>query len=399
MKQRLAMLVMLLTLLILITGCWNRRELNDLAIAVAMGIDKSGDEYLVSYQVVDPGEIAAKTGGAGRSPVTLYQEKSDTVFEAVRKITTQSPRKIYSAHLRMLVIGEELAKDGLGNVLDFLSRDHELRTDFYIVVAKGTKAESVLKILTSLEDIPANQMFSSLETSEKAWSTTMKITLDELITNLVSESNHPTITGIRIKGSQEYGETKKNVEEIDSPGRLQYAQIASFKKDKLIGWLNEDESQGFNYTQGQVISTIEDVTCPKGGKLGVELIRTQEKIKGKVEKGKPNIEVELQAEGNVADVACHIDLTKTKSIYELEKRVEQDIKRKIEAALNKAQKKLKTDIFGFGEAIRRADPKAWKEMKKDWDQEFVDLSVNVKVDVKIRRVGTVGNSFLEEIKE
>ena len=95
----------------------------------------------------------------------------------------------------------------------------------------------------------------------------------------------------------------------------------------------------------------------------------------------------------------NLDLTKTQTIYELESRAEQATKQLVEAAIKTAQKKYKVDIFGFGEAIHRADPKVWKEIEKDWDQEFQDLSVQVKVDVKIRRIGTVGNSFLQELKE
>ncbi len=45
------------------------------------------------------------------------------------------------AHLRMLVIGEELAKEDIDKHLDFFSRDPEVRTDFYMAVAEGISAE------------------------------------------------------------------------------------------------------------------------------------------------------------------------------------------------------------------------------------------------------------------
>jgi spore germination protein KC len=400
MKSKFAMLLILIIILITVTGCWNRRELSDLAIASALGFDKSGDQYLVSVQIINPGAIAAKGGGSTELPVSTYQVTGDTVFETFRKLTTEVPRKIYLSHVRMVVIGEELAKEkGISKVLDFLSRDHELRTDFFIIVAKETKAEKVLDILTPLEKIPASKMFQSLEMSEKAWGEIGSIKLDELIADLVAEGKHPVITGIRIKGDQKTGETGENLESVEAPALLKYSGMAVFKKDKLAGWLNESESKGYNYTQGKVSSTIVVVPCPKGGKLGVELIRTTEHIKGKVENGKPKIDVEIRVEGNVGDVECDIDLSKNQSIYELETRTEQDIQSKIDAAINKSQKKLKADMFGFGEAIHRSDPKAWKEIKKNWDKEFADLSVDVKVEVKIRRTGTVGESFLKELKE
>ena len=67
----------------------------------------------------------------------------------------------------MLVIGEDLAKEGIGESLDLLSRDWELRSDFYVVIAKDMTAEEILNVTTTIESIPANKMFNTLKTSEK----------------------------------------------------------------------------------------------------------------------------------------------------------------------------------------------------------------------------------------
>ncbi|MGM0879103.1 MAG: Ger(x)C family spore germination protein, partial [Bacillota bacterium] len=362
-----------------------------------MGIDKSEDQYQVTSQVVDPGEV--REGGGTRTPVITYQATADNPFEARRKMTTISPRKIYASHILVVVIGEELAKEGIGDVLDYLSRDHEHRTDFFIVVAKGTSAANVLKILTPLEKIPANKLFSSLETSEKAWAPTVSVTLDELISDIVSKGKQPVLTGLQVTGDQKVGEKKENVEEIGTPSQMQYSGLGVFQKDKLIGWLNEEESKGYNYITNNVKSTVGHVACPNGGTLVLEVMHSQSNLKGKVKNGYPTINVNISIEANVGAVHCQIDLMKEKTIAELEKKTEQKVKSIVEQAINKVQEEFQSDIFGFGEVIHRTDPKAWKEIKNNWDQEFVDLPVNVKADVKIRRVGTVGQSFLEEGKE
>jgi len=404
MNQRFVLVFILFCASSILAGCWNRRELNDIAIAVALGFDKSGDQYAVSAQIVNPGEVAAKKGGGDKgAPVVTYTEKGDTVFEALRKILTQSPRKIYLSHVRIVVFGEELAKEGIGKTLDFLSRDHEMRTDFFIAVAKGIPAEKTLRLYTIPQEIiPANKLFKSIEAASNAWAVASKVTLDELIADIVSEGKHPVLTGVGLAGpkNNEETETKKNVERIKPISNLYIRGMAVFKHDKLVGWLNEDESKGYNYTQGNVKSTVVEVACPKGGKLGVEVVRTKEKVKGKIGKyERPQIAIELRVEANVADVECDIDLSRNQSIYELEKRTEQEIKNVIEAAVQKAQEKYKVDIFGFGEVFYRSEPKAWKKMKKDWDEQFADLPVNVKVDVKIRRLGTITKSFQDKLKE
>lgn len=387
-------------LLLVTTGCWNRRELNELAIVVALGIDKAGTQYKVSVQVVDPTQIAEQKGaGANRAPVTMYTATGKTVIEALRKMTTISPRKMYLSHMRILVFGEALARDGIAKVLDLVSRGRELRTDFFIVVSKGSTAEDVLKILTSIEKIPANHLYASLETAQNQWAPETTVTLDELLNDLMRQGKHPVLSAVEIKGNQETGQSVNNLQTISTPTKLAYAGLAVFKKDRLIGWLNENESKGYNYIQNKVRSTIGLVSCPKGGEISMEVFNTKTDVKGKLVDGKPHIDVLIRMEQNVAEVQCKIDLTKQETFVQLENISIKRLRNIIQMSLDKVQKTYKVDIYGFGEAIHRSEPKAWARLKKNWDEQFADLPVNIKLDIKIRRMGTIINSIIEKTKE
>ncbi|MGG3888865.1 Ger(x)C family spore germination protein [Metabacillus fastidiosus] len=400
MKRKIVIFAIFIILLVLLAGCWNRREMNELAIAVGLGIDRQDDQYLVTVQIVNPGEIAAQKGGGRATPVLIYQETGDTVMEAFRRLTTVAPRKIYTAHLRMVIIGEKLAEEGFGETLDLLSRSREMRTDYYIAVAKDLKAENVLKVLTSLEDIPANQLFSSLETSEKAWAPTTSVTLDELIPDIVSKGKEANLTGIKIRGNVQEGETSENVKQIEAPTKLQYEGIAVFKNDRLIGWLDEDESKGLNYSLGKVKSTIVDITCPNEGKIGIEIIRTKADVETKVKNGRLTGMIRVEAEGNIADVECRkAELAKTVTIHDFEKKGEESIKEKIEAVINASQQKYKADIIGFGEALQLSNPVYWKKNEKEWSEKFLDIPIEIETDLKIRRIGTIIDPPLKEIKK
>lgn len=72
----------------------------------------------------------------------------------------------------------------------------------------------------------------------------------------------------------------------------------------------------------------------------------------------------------------------------------------METTIEKAQTEFKTDIFGFGEAVRRADPRAWKTLKENWNEEyFTSLPVNIKTDFIIRRIGMIANPVTEQMEE
>lgn len=401
MRKSMASLILLLSIILLTTGCWNRRELNELGIAVAAGVDKEGDRYRLSVQVVDPGQVTAQKGASGGAAATLYTSEGDSVFEAARRITQISPRKIYFSHLRVFLIGESLARQGIGETLDFLFRDHEFRPDFYLVVAKGASALETLKIMTPLEPVPANKLFSSLETSEINWSPSIAITLDELIDNLASSGQNPVLTALEINGDPKIGENKDNITSISTPTQLKYSGLAAFNKDKLVGWLNEQESRGYHDIHGGIKSTILHIPCPDGGKVIIESIRSSTKVKGSVIQGQPQIDIQVTAEGNVGAAGCKkLDITDPSTVPGLEKEIEEKLIGFMEAAIEKAQRELKTDIFGFGEAIRRSNPKAWKTMEKNWNEEyFTGLPINIKTDFVIRRIGMTTNPVTEQMKE
>ncbi|MFZ7942963.1 Ger(x)C family spore germination protein [Neobacillus sp. 19] len=397
--KRKTPIILFFSSLILLTGCWNKRELNELSILLGLGIDKEKDQYIITAQVVNPSEIASKKGSSGKAPVVVFQSKGETIFEAVRKITTVAPRKLYFAHLRILVFGEELAKEGIGEAIDALLRDSEVRNDFYITVSKNSRAADVLKVLTPLEKIPANSLFASLEVSAKSWSPTEGVTINQLVSNMVSDGINPILTGIEIKGKVKDGEMNKNLQQSKPKTNLEYKGMAVFKHDKLIGWLNEKESRAVNFALGKVKSSVGYVKCPHGGKAVIEIVRTKSKLNAKMVKGEPQGSVEIKIQGNVAEIECNgLDLTNPASITYLEKESENVLTRIIKSTIQHSQKEYQTDIFGFGEALSRSEPDDWKRYKKDWDQTFLQMPVTVKINMKIRQTGTINNSPLNKMK-
>lgn len=385
-------ILLLLIPCILLSGCWDRRELNEISITMAIGIDEIEDEYWVTAQTVVPSEVTVK-GSSGSSPVTLFSEKGKTIDEAIRKLATITPREIYPGHLRVLIFSESIAEKGIGNLLDYFSRNWELRTDFFVVIARNMTAEEVLNVTTAIESIPANKIFNTLDVSDDILSATRAVTIDELLSDLEKEGKEPVLTGIEVFGDLDMSSSVENVQSITPKARIQLAGLAVFSGDKLVGWLTEKESRGYNKITNRVKKSVTTLSCPDGGNLAIELIRDKSKTKAKMKNGLPQITLDIQVDAEVGEVNCQLDLTKIETIQQLEQIYAEEIKEIVGTTISTLQEDYESDIFGFGEAIHQADPKAWKELKKDWDQEFAELPVEIIVDVKIRRTGTITNAL------
>lgn len=385
--------------LALTTGCWNRKELNELAIQLATSIDKEGKEYRVATQVVIPSEISSKINSSGMAPVTLFQATAPTMMEAFRKMTESSSRKIYSAHLRVLVIGEEVAKNGLSEVLDLFSRNPETRTDFYLMVARNTSAMSILETLTMMERIPAENLFYSLDTSAKTWSPTTTVTIEQLIEHLVTEGSSAVLTGVELLGDKEEGKKITNVQEIKPSAHTRFSGLAVFRGDKLAGWLNENQSRGYNYILDNVQSSVGHVKCPSGGLIGLETLRNQTVVKADVVDGEPVITIKIINVNTVADSECEINLSDPEVIEALEQQSAEKLRGVIEQTILYSQKKFDFDVFGFGQTLYESHPREWRKLRKDWSSRYwPKLKINYDIKVQIHKIGTTRESFMNYLK-
>jgi spore germination protein KC len=381
----------------MLAGCWSRRELNELLVVVGIGVDWEEDEFLVSFQTVNPSEISMQKSSSDRPPVTLFQGRGKSLFEAARSLTAEAPRKVYLGHLQLLIISEAFAKKGVGDVLDGLLRDNEARMDFNIIVARGTKAENLMKLFTPLEKLPTHSMQRSLETSEKAWAPTVSMTLDEVLNRLSGDGFELALPGVQMIGNPDLSKSKKNVETFQPPSRFRYTGIAAFKDDKLIGWLSEKESKGYSDITDNLDSTSIELACGEQKYTGIEIISSKSKLETKLKNEKPEIIVHISAEANIVDRPCtDVDVTDPATIKRLEDETMQVLKTNAEAAVMRA-KRMKSDIFGFGNKLGKEHPAYWKKVEGSWnDDYFPRAKVDFDIELFIRKTGTTGNSTLKK---
>lgn len=400
MNRCLRLILSFAILLPLLTGCWDRQELNELGIMLGLGVDKDGDMIKVSAQVVVPNEVSSKAGGGKGTPVTQYEASATTLFEAIQKLTETSPRRIFMAHIRVLVFGEEYArKEGIYDVIEALMREPTARPDYYVMVAKNTTASQLLNVLTPLDNIPAEKMFNSLDISSKTWSPTTTVTGDELMEFMLSPGIQPVITGVEIIGDNKPSGSKENISTIRSPARLNTTGLSVFRKDKLIGWLTEDESKGYNYIRDNVESTVNHLRCRKKGNVTFKTLRTTTKRKAKMVNGKPIINVNVKNVSSIGAVECGINIGSMKVLKELETDSEERLIELMQNSVNSVKHKFHVDIFGFGQEVYHADPKFFKKIEDDWDKHFEELDIKYEANVQIKRVGTLDDSFKNQLKE
>jgi spore germination protein KC len=182
--------IIILLLPFLLTGCWNYRELNDMAIASAIAIKRENDKFVVSVQIMNSkkgSSSGSSSTGGDSTPISVLTAEGETIHEAIRNISLISPRQVYIGHMDLLVLDEKIAYNGINEIIDFFMRDPESRKQFKVIISKNNDPGELIKILTPLENIPSKDLVAGLKTSNKIKSSIIEVIYDELLSNIYSE--------------------------------------------------------------------------------------------------------------------------------------------------------------------------------------------------------------------
>ena len=392
MKALMRILVVPILLALVLSGCWDRDELNNLAIVLAAGIDYADGMYEVSVQTIDPSQTSKAPKG-NRSAAILYSEKGPTLVEAARKMTIKRSRLNYTGHIRLYLISESVARRGITEALEVGFRLPGIRPDFYIAVTRGYTAKEMLSLITPFEQIPAIDYLKSLVVSEAVWAPTSAVRALDMERILLSDSRQPVLTGITVIGNFAKGKTNINVKQPKSLAEYQFTGLGVIKNDMLVGWMNESDSKTYAYVHNLVKSTIATAECPNSSELfAIELTRVHTSLKPLVRGGEPSMTIAMQVNVNLAEVNCDLDLTKSESITKLEDVMREKTRSVMSSGIRHVQQQYGADIYGFGEAFYRKYPKLWRTWRKDWESRFRELPVEFDIRYRIERMGKNKNS-------
>ncbi|UOQ83814.1 Ger(x)C family spore germination protein [Gracilibacillus salinarum] len=137
----------ILGLLILLTGCFDRIELEQQSYVIAMGIDTTENKgvYAFTYQIANP-EVgsAAGQGGSNEPASEIVTVNGADILSATYTANSFVSKKITLDHTRIIVISEELAKDpDFLRVIQSASRSPQIRRGVQLVVSKEKASDFI----------------------------------------------------------------------------------------------------------------------------------------------------------------------------------------------------------------------------------------------------------------
>lgn len=377
-------LLITLSFIFICCGCYNYKELNDLAITSAIGIDKSDNGYKVTAQVVNTQKEGTDNNSSSDPKIIIYEHTSKTVQEAVRYMVLESPKRLYPNHMQVIIISEDVAKDGILESLDLFFRDSELQKNFYVLISKDVSANQILKTLTPADSIVSSNIKKSLESDSSYLGITELVTYDELINTYLNPNKEISLPSVTLKGKKKGSDKIDNIEQSDSSTKVVLSQMAIFKDDKMIGYLDDKQSIALSFIKGKINNTIIKYKC-NGGYVVVETTNSKSSINVD---NKGNFRIKISGDAAINEVSCDINLENDNSISKINKQVNKEIKKNVNNTIKYVKNNYNSDIFNFLDILYKNQYSLYKKISNDWYKDkFKDSKIDIDVDIKVVEKG------------
>ena len=383
--------IICILILFCLTGCYNYRELNDLAIVSGISIAKVNDGYELTVEVVNT-KKETDAASARETDFVIYKNVSNSLQEGFRRLINEAPMKMYGAQIELLILDESLAKEDLKNIMDFLGRDPEVRSEFYVIVSKSN---NILEITTPLVNINSKNIIQSLEANNNYLGSANLVTFHDMIGIYLNDKIDLALPSIEMIGNTNEGDENDNLENTNSKTFNLLGNISVFKDNKLVGYLTEEESKVFNLVNGNIKTTLVKNEFSNNEYVINEMVGI--KCNTDVIPKKNAVKIEVTGKAAISEANYSGDLESDKTINKIEDKLNEYTEKIVEKLIKQTIDKYDSDIYGFEDMFYKKDAKYYKKNIKDnWKKLFHNLNIEVKSKIEIFEKGNLNGGLYYE---
>lgn len=368
-------LILIILSMVLTSGCWDMVEINERLFPYSVAVDinekdEGLDKYAITISYLNINAIGKNSTQEER--VFIVSVTGSSIFEAVKKLSTHIPYPFHFKHLRVIVLGQELAKDGhlVRQIIDGLSRDYIINKKIQIIVAdeKGKEVLETVPRSHKQEEIEGT-LYSMLRDDKTAVRYSPKA-----LTDFIQDMDK--------KGSS----IVPRVCVEDSYIKMYGGAIV--KDYSLVGKINEFENRAIAFMNGLVGTELIDVPYDDAV-ISYSVTDQSSKKKLIKEDGKLKFKVDIKIFGSLQSYVMSKDSQKysIRIANNMDRKINNLLEKEIKEIMAIMQKTYKADVIGIKENIKKYHPKIWKEVEEDWDTIFQEIEIEINVDSTIRRRG------------
>lgn len=372
-------LLLLITLTLPLTSCWDKREINERAFINAIYIDKNYRKRISSYIASDLKKrdeeklfvsFGIANAAEGESNLTTFTHSvtATTFGNATEKLDAETSRRPFYGHTKLIILGKELLEEPeiFTEVLDDLERNTSIDREIKIVIAEDSNI-TLENLRPNTESLYSSYIDGIME-SAKSISYTIPMTIGEFFNDLRQSEGRAILPVIRREGD-----------------KIKADKILLVDKYTAKGLLGPREVRGYKFFHA-VNSHIMEYMKMNGTLTSFKLNKMEKTVHFTGDEKNLKFIVKYNLYGGITNYAFQKQIFNDKSVTELEEKVKMHLRKQLLEVTDYFQNKVGADYLGFNEYMIKFHPKIYKS-QKDWDEAFKKAEIDFKIDVNIIRFG------------
>lgn len=375
----------ILVLLVNLTGCWSKLELDQLTFIFGMYVDSGKEPGTVEVSISSPlpNRLLSSTqaGSSDGKSYSLVTKSAPTITDAVILIQKDLSRRLEISHIKAVVIGKEYAEQGISEILDWFKRQPEFPIGTYIMTAPG-KAKEIAELSPIFEQLP-DQVLMNFSSQNLTFATTVRNCLMADANGMGYAMNYLVI-----------GEKPGEMEQGKPVKWAGVQGVMLFRKAAMKQILNSEDSRSLAWAAGQMAGHIAlpmyTVKWEEDGKGTASALFYSNKVSHSLKMGSegPVFDIKLKGKASITyfrDAGGYSANDRSKIILaKLREKVTSDVLRSI-----KATQKAGVDVLQLGMLVEWNEPGEWKKLQEKWDDYYREAQINVSADLSIEDFGSV----------
>lgn len=378
-RKKISILVILCIVPLILTSCWDIKEINERAFVNAIYIEKNTDkkpsgmiasklyerdneDLFITYGIANTGE------GSSGSKAFTTSVTAISLGDGTEKLNSQTTKEPFYGHTKLIIFGKGILEDpkNFKQVLDSIERYTLIDRDIKVITAENSEV-TLEKMRPQTENLYSSYVTGVMDASDSI-AYTVSMTLGELLQSIREED----------------GKGMLPVVSIDE-GNIKVDKVAFIEDYKLKDIAHSREVRGYKLFTAEN-SKIEEYIQLDNNLTSFKLSSVEREVKYIKGGNVPKFKIHYAFEGTVESYDFNEQIFSVKKQGKLQEKLKDMIEAQLRETVGYFQDKIGIDYLGLDDYTRKFHPSEYKKYK-NWDKAFQNAQIDFDISINLVKFG------------